>query len=316
MISGASGFVGSALTVSLGADGCAVVGLSTRKMAGDSAIRYLQLDTADSPAEAIGGDLIGTDTFIHLAARTHSADLRDAAAAHLYRSVNIDLTMKLAKACADAGVQRFVFMSSVKACGERTADEPLREIDPAQPEDLYGRTKLEAENQLLQLASTSDMDVVILRAPLVYGPGVKGNFLRLLQWVQRGIPLPFAGVENRRSMIGLANLIDILKLCAAAPKGFRGRFFVSDGSDVSTPELISDIAALMRRSPRLVSVSPSLLKWISGLLGKRDLMDKLIGNLQVDSSLIGSSLGWRPRVSRMQELQATVQWFLGRGDRP
>jgi nucleoside-diphosphate-sugar epimerase len=203
-------------------------------------------------------------------------------------------------------------LSSVKACGERSYDKPFSEADAEAPEDYYGKTKLEAEERVLDFAAATNMDVVIIRPPLVYGPGVKGNFLRLLGWVRRGVPLPFAAVDNRRSLIGLRNLVDVLERAAAAPNGFRGKFFVSDAADTSTPALISQIAASMHRPSRLVRVSPVLLEWGARLMGEREMAYRLLGNLQVDASLIRSRLGWHPAVSMTEELRATAAWYLRR----
>lgn len=298
LISGASGFVGSALVKWLSQGGNQVIGLNRQDIDSTSA------------SGAFRGQLMGTQAFIHLAARTHSSDLRKVAAIDIYREVNVGLTMKVARACAGAGVRRFVFISSVKACGERTHGEPLSEAVSPAPEDAYGRSKLEAEEHLLELGTHTDMEVVILRPPLVYGPGVKGNLLKLLRLIDRGTPLPFASVRNRRSLVGLQNFVDVIGLCANAPEGFAGRFFVSDDSNTSTPELISKIAGVMQRAPHLLHVSPAFLNLLAGIVGKRQLADRLLGDLEIDSSLIRSRLDWRPRVSMIQELTSTVHWYL------
>ena len=312
MISGATGFVGSALSESFRQEGREVIGLSSRHITAPQSSRFLLLDADQAPNAAIREQLFTTQSFIHLAARTHSADLRDPSARALYRKVNVDLTLSLAKACAEAGVPRFIFLSSVKACGERSYDKPMTDDDAAHPEDLYGQTKLEAENGLLDMREKMDMDIVILRPPLIYGPGVKGNFLKLLNLAHRGIPLPLGAVNNRRSMIAIGNLVQIIKLCATAPKGLSGRFFVSDQSDISTTELFTEMSRLMDRKPRLFHVNSSVIRWMARLTARQHYVDRLYGNLQIDSSPISARLGWRPLVSTSEGLRATVQWFLSR----
>ena len=310
MVSGATGFVGSALTESWRQEGRKVIGLSSRSISGSDSNRYLQLSADEPLSAAIRRQLQTSELFVHLAARTHSADLRDPSAVALYRKVNVDLTINLASACAAAGVSRFIFLSSVKACGERSYDKPMTDIDKAQPEDVYGRTKLEAESKLLEMGDVMKMDIVILRPPLIYGPGVKGNFLRLLDLARRGFPLPLGGISNRRSLIGIDNLTQIIKLCAAAPSGFSGRFFVSDQNDISTTELLTEIYALMDRQPRLFHVNRSIIDCVAKLARKQHYAERLFGNLQVDSSPISARLGWRPALSTSQGLRTTVQWFL------
>ncbi len=210
-----------------------------------------------------------------------------------FRHVNVAATETLAVQAAAAGVRRFVFVSSVKVNGERTTwpGAPFGESDPAAPEDAYAMSKWEAEQALARIAEQMHLETVIVRPPLVYGPGVKANFLRLLRAVDRGVPLPFGSIDNRRSLVSLDNLVDLLIHCATAPAAAGGTFFVSDGDDLSMPELVRQIAHAMGRRPRLINVPPTLLSAAARLVGKGDVFDRLGGSLHVDISETRKRLG-------------------------
>lgn len=306
VVSGASGFVGSAVLSALAERHWEAIGL-VRPKSNQSVVRARYVSVEDLAIDVRA--LEGARVFVHLVARTHSADLRNARAEAVYRQVNVDLTMQLARACERAGVARFLFLSSVKAGGERTNGAPLRETDAPRPEDLYGATKLEAEDRLLEFGARTGMEVIVLRPPLVYGPGVKANFLRLMQWVRRGVPLPFAAVTNRRSMIGLSNLVDAILFCSGANVSAGSRFYVSDGVDLSTAELIRMIATEMGVRANLLAVPPGLMRGIARILGRGDLADRLLGDLQVDISSIRAQLGWKPVSTPREQMVSTVDWF-------
>lgn len=304
MVTGATGFVGDTLVDALQ----------------DRARRALRQPAADpqrgdvvvgdiGPDTDWSGALAGVDCVVHLAARTHV--LREDAADPLaaYRRINVEATRQLARQAAAAGVRRFVFLSSVKVNGETTAAQPFSDIDPPRPEDAYGISKREAEDALRQTGADTGMEVVVLRAPLVYGPGVKGNFLRLLSAVDRGLPLPLASIDNRRSLIYVGNLVDAIVACIDAPAAAGKTFLVSDGEDVSTPVLIRKLAAAMGKPPRLLPCPVALLRFGAALLGQRAAAQRLTGSLQVDSSRIRRELGWQPRYSLDQGLNATVRWY-------
>ena len=236
-------------------------------------------------------------------------DRNDTAADPLadFRAVNVALTLQLAQAAVAAGVRRLIYLSSVKVNGDSThPGKPFRESDLPQPPDPYGVSKWEAENALLAFALNHPLEVVIIRPPLVYGPGVKANFARLINLVGKGIPLPFAALDNRRSLVSIDNLVDFI-ICAMQHKSAAGEvFMVSDGDDISTPELIRRIAHAQGRSARLLAVPPSALQWIGKISGKSDVVERLCGNLQVDIEKARVILGWQPRYSMQECLKRTV----------
>lgn len=307
LVTGATGFVGQAL----------VTELRVQQRQVRRALRETAPDNA--PDDIIVGDigpdtdwqpaLQGIDCVIHLAARTHV--LQESAANPLpaYRRINVEATCQLAQQAAAAGVRRFVFLSSIKVNGECTGEHPFTANDAPQPLDAYGITKHEAEDVLWQIATDTGMEIVILRPPLVYGPGVKGNFLRLLQAVARGTPLPLASIENQRSLVYVGNLVDVVIACMDAPAAAGKTWLVSDGEDVSTPALIRKLAAALGLSPRLLPCPPALLNLGAALMGKRAAAMRLTGSLVVDSSALRQELGWRARYSLDQGLNATAQWY-------
>ena len=201
-------------------------------------------------------------------------------------------------------------MSSVKVNGESTVARPFSETDNPAPEDAYGISKREAEDALREISTLTGMEIVIVRPPLVYGPGVKGNFLRLMRLVGRGIPLPLASISNQRSLVYLGNLVDAITACIDSPAAAGKTYLVSDGKDVSTPELIRRLAAVLGRPSRLFPFPHSLLALGGAILGKRDEVARLTGSLQVDSTRIRDDLHWQPRFSLDQGLAETARWFL------
>ena len=305
LITGASGFVGSALAAAL---------------QGRNIRRALRQKAANAqPGDIVVGDistntdwqaaLTGVDCVTHLAARTHV--LREDAADPLaaYRRVNVEGTMQLARQAATAGVRRFVFLSSIKVNGESTPERPFTEADTPMPEDAYGVSKLEAETGLREIAAQSGMELVIIRAPLVYGPGVQGNFLRLMNFIERGLPLPLASVRNRRSLVYVGNLADAVVSCMDLPSAAGKTFLVSDGDDVSTPELIRRLASAMGRPARLLPCPVRPLQWGAAISGQSGALARLTGSLAVDSSSIRNTLGWHPRISLDQGLIETARWY-------
>jgi nucleoside-diphosphate-sugar epimerase len=219
-----------------------------------------------------------------------------------YRRVNVQDTLSLARQAAAVGVKRFIFLSSVKVNGESTdgLSTPFGSRNGgagAAPEDAYGLSKWEAEQGLWRIAYQTGMEIVVVRPPLVYGPGVKGNFARLLDLVRSGVPLPLAAVNNRRSFIGLDNLVDLLIRCVDHPKAAGQTLLVSDGQDLSTPELLRMIANAMGRPERLFSMPVPLLRLAGRVFGRVNEVDRLVGSLQVDSSVTRERLGWTPPVS-------------------
>ena len=251
--------------------------------------------------------LVGIEGIVHLAARVHV--MRESAADSFaaFRQVNTAGTECLAREAVRAGVKRLVYISSIKVNGEGRSDA-YTEIDRPAPQDPYAVSKWEAEEILRKVAVNVRLEVVILRLPLVYGAGVRANFFRLLRLVRLGIPLPLASIKNRRSMIYLGNLVDAIITSLVHPKAAGETFLVSDGRDLSTPDLIWLMAGAMGRKARLLPFSPSLLKIMGKLTGKSAEIDRLIGSLRVDSSKIRKVLGWKPRFTVKEGIEKTSAW--------
>ena len=274
-------------------------------------MKHIAIDLTDSNIKW-DSLLPGIDVVIHLAARVHVMKKNTADPLAAYRRINVHGTEKLARQAAALGVKRFVFLSTVKVNGEESW-RPYTETDTPAPVDSYGISKMEAELRLRKIAAETGMAVVILRPPLVYGPGVKANFLKLLQTVDRRMPLPFAGVKNQRSLIYVENLVDAIVACVRHPNAPGQTFLVSDGKDVSTPDLIRMMSALLHKSPRLFSVPGLCLHIASRLTGKGPVMDRLIGSLTVDTAKIREELDWRPPFTLQEGIEETVAWFRGIG---
>jgi UDP-glucose 4-epimerase len=248
-----------------------------------------------------------TDTVIHLAARVHVMNDRAADPLAEFRAVNVAATQTLAQQAAQTGVRRMVYLSSVKVLGESsTPGISLSEDSPCVPCDPYAISKLEAENVLRLVGGQSGMEIVILRPPLVHGPGVGANFAALMRAVRRGIPLPLGCIRNRRSLIGVGNLASAIALCSHHQAAANQTFLVSDQHDVSTPELAQELAKAMNRSAHLLPVPVGWLKTLGNISGKSAAIDRLCGDMQIDSSKITRMLGWRPALSLQESLVQTV----------
>ncbi|MEN5108380.1 SDR family oxidoreductase [Pseudomonas sp. TWI672] len=311
LVTGASGFVGSALCRRL-----ASIGVYAPR----AALRHAGTGPADIPAVTVGDlaattdwreALAGVDAVVHAAARVHVMKETAADSLAAFRRVNVEGTLNLARQAAAAGVRRFVFISSVKVNGEASiAGRPLRADDAAIPLDAYGISKHEAEQALCQLAVATGMEVVIIRPVLVYGPGVKANFHSMMRWVQRGVPLPLGAVDNRRSLVSVQNLVDLVVTCIDHPQARNQTFMASDGEDVSLSELLRALGRALGRPARLLPVPPALLQRAANLLGRHDLAQRLLGSLQVDIAKNQQLLGWRPPFTLQQGLDATARSFL------
>jgi UDP-glucose 4-epimerase len=308
LVTGANGFIGRALCEALTAAG--------RRFR--AAVRGPQAGLRNAVAVGdIGPDtnwsaaLEGVDSIVHLAARTHV--LRETAADSLaaYRRTNVAGTERLARVAAKRGVRHLVFLSSVKVNGELTRERPFTEEDAPRPEDSYGISKAEAERALAGIAAETGLHVTVLRPPLVYGPGVKGNFLRLMRLVARGVPLPLGRIDNRRSFIYVGNLVHAVVQSLDVPRAASRTYLAADGEDLSTPDLVRGLAAALGVRPRLVSCPLLPLKLASTLVGRGAEFARLAGSLQVDSSRIRRELDWRPRYSLAQGLADTARWYHG-----
>ncbi len=310
LVTGASGFVGRHLCRSLLEDGHevrAAVRDPASAPPGVAVVAVGEIGAGTDWAAAVDG----VETVVHLAARVHVTS--DAAADPLaeFRRVNVAGTEVLARAAAAAGVRRLVLLSSIKVNGEATTTTPFREDDPPAPQDPYGVSKLEAERRLRAVAGETGLEATIVRPPLVYGPGVKANFLRLLRLVDRGLPLPLAAIDNRRSLVGVRNLCDLIGRCAVDPRAAGEVFLAGDGADVSTPDLIRRIAAALGRPARLFAVPPALLVGLGRLTGRGAAVERLRGSLQVDIAKARRVLDWTPPVTLDDELAATAAAYRG-----
>jgi nucleoside-diphosphate-sugar epimerase len=312
LVSGANGFVGRVLASTLTRRGYAayfaVRAANSRNQGNERVIGAISGSTDWSAA------LRNVDVVIHLAARVHVMDDVSIDPLAEFRKVNVQGTENLARQAAKAGVKRFVFVSSIKVNGEQTVSgQKFSEDNVPAPSDAYGISKWEAEQALHQISRETGLEVVILRLPLVYGPGVKGNFIQMMKAVSAGIPLPLASVRNSRSLVYLGNLVDALIACATHPAAAGQTYLISDGEDVSTPELLRRLAGALGVPARLFPFPPSLLKFAGMLTGKSAQVDRLLGSLQVDSSKIRQELGWQPPFSMAQGLKATAEWYRAQG---
>jgi nucleoside-diphosphate-sugar epimerase len=309
LVTGANGFVGTALINKLIAEEWTVTGAVRGKsdLRGVKGVSIFEIGDIDENTDWKTA-LRGIEAVVHTAARVHVMKERPADPLKAYRSVNVHGTMKLARQAAASGVRRFVFISTVKVNGEENT-AAYNEADKPAPADPYGISKLQAEKELLKLTCQTGMEVVVLRPPLIYGPGVRANFLKLLQAVDRGLPLPLASIDNRRSLIYIENFVDAIVLCLRHPKAAGQTFLVSDGQNQSTPDLIRRIAAALGRSPRLIHFSPKILQCLARGVGKGQVVDRLIGSLTVDDTKIRHYLGWRPPFTIEYGLEKTVDWY-------
>jgi nucleoside-diphosphate-sugar epimerase len=263
----------------------------------------------------LGGDtrwqeaLAGIDTVVHLAARAHVLNDPPANAA-LYTEANALGTSSLAQQAGAGGVRQFIFLSSVKVNGEATTQRAFTSHDTPEPRDAYGVSKWEGEQLVTAIGKQSGMRVAIIRPPLIYGPGVKANFLELMRRIDAQNILPFGAVENRRSLVSVWNLCDLILRIAAGPTPPAGTWMVSDGRDLSTPELVRLIAAALGRRPRLLSMPVGALRFLAGAVGRRAQIARVCGSLAVDISSTRTELGWLPPLSVEEGLARTAHWYL------
>jgi nucleoside-diphosphate-sugar epimerase len=310
LVTGANGFVGRALCVCLLQDGHAVhavVRPSANFDVTGCQSSHIPIIGADTDWTAA---LAGVTTVIHLAARVHV--MRDDAADPLeeFRRVNVAGTERLALSAVASGVKRLVYVSSIKVNGEVTrAGSMFTEADRPSPQDAYGVSKDEAEQALHRIAKQTGLEVVIVRPPLVYGAGVKGNFVQMLKALAKGIPLPLASARNLRSFVYVGNLVDALSVCATHPDAAGKTYLVSDGEDISTPDLLSQLGTAMGHPAQLFPCPVGLLQLAGRLTGKSAPVERLFGSLQVDNGKIRRELDWTPPYTLQQGLRATAEWY-------
>jgi nucleoside-diphosphate-sugar epimerase len=296
LITGASGFIGGAVCLEANSRGLNVRAV-TRNRCDFPGIGVNVAVGAINESTDWGNAIQGCDTVLHLAARVHV--IRDAASDQLaeFRKVNVSATLNLARQAALAGVRRFVFISSIGVNGNQTLVRPFNAQDFEAPHSLYAISKYEAEIALRELAKETGMEIVVIRPPLVYGPNAPGNFRTLVRWLSRGLPLPFGLVTtNRRSLVGLDNLVDLILTCAEHPKAANQTFLVSDGDDLSSADLLRRIGKAIGRPACLIPVPVSILNIVFGMLGNRSIAQSLLGSLQVDISKTCELLDWKPPV--------------------
>lgn len=309
-ITGATGFIGNALCRRMLQEGWQVRG-AVRTVSDQE---RLPTGIEAVPIGSIGPDTIwapslaGMDIVVHLAARTHVTREIGQEPLQAYRSINVEGTERLARSAASVGVKRFIYLSSVKVNGEGK-EGPYTELDATAPEGAYGISKGEAEQVLQRIAEETGLEIVILRPPLVYGPGVKANFLRLMQIVDWRIPLPFSNIHNSRSMIYLDNLVDAIMKCCIRREAAGSTYLVSDGEDVSTPELIRRIAASLDRKAYLFPMPEGVMRCAGKLTGRISAVDRLLGSLTVNTAKIQNELSWVPPSTMEQGLKITAEWF-------
>ncbi|HVS26956.1 MAG TPA: SDR family oxidoreductase [Burkholderiales bacterium] len=313
LITGATGFIGQAACKQLLVGGWQVKG-TIRSVSQN--VSNLPFGVTPCSVDSLGpgtdwqAALHGIDVIVHLAARVHIMKETAEDSFLEFRQVNTHATERLGRMAAQTGVKRRVFLSTMKINGEESVDHPFTEADTPAPQDAYAVSKWEAEQALKRVAAETGLEVVILRPPLVYGAGVKGNFLRLLQAVAKGIPLPLASVNNRKSLIFLGNLVDAILTCMTHPQAAGGTYLLSKSEDVSSPDLIVRIARALGRPARLWPLPPALLRIGAGLIGKSNEAVSLLDSLQVDTSKICQELGWKPRYPVTRGLEETARWFL------
>ncbi|WP_454868832.1 UDP-glucose 4-epimerase family protein [Pseudomonas farris] len=305
LVTGASGFVGEAVVFRLLLDRKFIPIAAARgatRLNGLCAVVPFELTEKALP------DLRGVQVVIHAAARVHVMNETAIDALAEFRKVNVEGTLRLAQRAAESGVGRFIFISSIKVNGESTVlGKPFKANDFPAPADPYGVSKYEAEEALKQLSLDTGMEIVIIRPPLVYGPGVKANFLSMMRWLERGVPLPLGAIKNRRSLVAIGNLVDLINVCISHPEAAGNVFLVSDGEDLSTSQLLRRMADALGVKPRLLSIPYWVLNLGASLIGRRDLAQRLCGSLQVDINKARDILGWLPVISVDEALRHTAE---------
>jgi len=252
----------------------------------------------------------GVDIVIHLAARAHVMDDQSSDPLAEYRKVNVDGTAAVAEAASEAGVKRLIFLSSIKVNGEQTFETSYTASDTPAPEDAYGISKAEAEKKLKEISDDTGLEPVIIRTPLVYGPGVRANFLSLMSVASCGLPLPFGAItKNRRSLIYIGNLVDILLTATQHPAANGQIFLVRDGTDLSTAKLVHLLRAALGKPARMMPVPPAVLGGLLSLLGKKSMADRLLGSLAIDDQATQDTLEWTQPFSVEDGLKQTVDWY-------
>jgi len=312
LVTGATGFIGSAIARQVSTQNDFQVIATVRSESSFLPSNIKQILVGNLLATTNYSETVEkVDVLVHAAARVHVMRDDDNEPMTKFRQVNVAGTLNLARQAADAGVKRFVFISSIKVNGEDTnSGTKFSPDDDFIPTDPYGLSKYEAEQGLLDLAKITGMEVVIIRPPLVYGPDVQANFLSMIKWINKGVPLPLGAVHNQRSLVALDNLVSFIIHCVKHPKAANEVFLISDGEDVSTTELLQKVAKAFGKNTLLLPVPVVLMTFVAQLLGKRDMASRLFGSLQVDSSKACDLLGWKPVITMDEQLKKTAIAYL------
>jgi len=307
LVTGAAGFVGSELINYLAVRNFEVVAASRRKPQDcPSNVNFVEIGDLKTNINWIKA-LRGVYAVIHTAARVHVSEENSLDSLNEFRKINVDATLKLARQSIEAGVKRFVFISSIKVNGEKTLlNKVFTEDSPPNPSDSYSISKYEAEEGLKMIAKETGLEVVIVRPVFIYGRKAKGNFQEIIYWMQKPFPLPFGSINNSRSIISIDNLVDFLAICSTHPAAANQIFIVSDGEDVSTSELLKSISFLMNSRVKLISVPPLLIKFLASLFGKQKIAQRLCDNLKVDISKAKNLLRWTPNISLRNGLRKAL----------
>lgn len=305
-LTGASGFIGRRLASVLVDEFSLRQAFRTRPEITPSS-DYIVCDFNDEAKLAL--NLENIDVVIHCAGYAHVIDHSNKCSKAICRENNVELTLRLARAAITSGVKRFIFLSSIGVNG-RTNTSAFTEQDIPNPEEDYAKSKLIAEQELQKLLFAAGVELVIIRPPLVYGPGVKANFFNMMKWLYKGIPLPFGAIHNKRSFVALDNLVDLLMICIEHPNAANQIFLAGDGEDLSTSELLNKITLIMGKRSHLLPVNQKILNFFFRLMKQNKLQQRLCGSLQVDISKSKDLLNWVPPISVDEGLQQTVKYFL------
>lgn len=308
LVTGATGFVGEAVVFRLLLDKKFIPVAAVRGVTRLSGLcRVVPFDLNESTVLPPLNDI---QVVIHCAARVHVMNEASADALAEFRKVNVDGTVRLARKAAESGVKRFIFISSIKVNGESTAlGTPYKADDCPVPVDPYGISKQEAEDALRQISQDTGMEVVIIRPPLVYGPGVKANFLSMMRWLDKGMPLPLGAIHNQRSLVAIGNLVDLVVTCIDHPAATNNTFLVSDGEDLSTTQLLQRMAHALDKKARLLPIPAGMLNLAASILGKKTIAQRLCDSLQVDINQTRELLHWAPPVSTERSLRQTADHY-------
>ncbi len=307
LITGANGFIGRAVISKLALETNHLIRASVRKKTIQFPKQIEVFENMEASSNTNWADALqNIDVVIHLLARVHVMYDKVADPLLEFRNINVNATIALAKIAAKQGIKRFIFLSSVKVNGESTFNKPFSEFDLPNPQDAYAISKWEAEEALKKISKDTGMELVIIRSPLVYGPNVKANFLKMIQYVKRGIPLPLGAIQNKRSLIGIDNLVDFILTTISHPKAANQTFLISDDEDISTTDLLCRLGKHIGKPARLIPLHPRILSFLFNILGRQDFGDRLLGSLEVDIIKAKKLLAWSPPKTLDEGLRVTV----------